>query len=117
MSHPSHNPALNPLGAPPAPLYHVRARALALETGFTEAGLVSLPYPETERDATRFSGWIGAGRAATMRYLERVAEDGRLIRARVETPFPWARSAIVCFSSYASPSEPLSIDETLERND
>jgi epoxyqueuosine reductase len=117
MSHPSPNSPFSPSGELPAVFEPVRARALALEAGFTEAGFVSLPYPETERDATRFSGWIGAGRAATMRYLERVAEDGRLIRARVETPFPWARSAIVCFSSYAAPSEPLSIDETLERGD
>jgi len=117
MSHPNHNPAVNPLGASPPSPDPVRARSLALEAGFTEAGLVSLPYSESERDANRFSGWIGAGRAATMRYLERVAEDGRLIRARVETPFPWARSAIVCFSSYASPAEPLSIDETLQRKD
>ncbi|MGP8251392.1 MAG: tRNA epoxyqueuosine(34) reductase QueG [Terracidiphilus sp.] len=99
---------MNPSGDAPVTLERGRARAFALEAGFTEAGLVSLPYPETERDASRFSGWIGAGRAATMRYLERVAEDGRLIRARVETPFPWARSAIVSFSSYASTSEPLS---------
>jgi epoxyqueuosine reductase len=81
---------------------------LALEAGFTEAGVVSLPHPQAERDAARFSGWIGAGRSATMRYLQRVAEDGRLVRASVETPFPWARSAIVCFSSYAFHSEPLS---------
>ena len=99
---------MNPSGDAPTAFEPVRARVLALDAGFTEAGLVALPYPETERDALRFSGWIDAGRAATMRYLERVAEDGRLIRARVETPFPWAHSAIVCFASYASPSEPLS---------
>ena len=93
------------------------ARTLALEAGFSEAGIVAIPYTETERDASRFSAWIGAGGAATMRYLQRVAEDGRLIRARVETPFPWARSAIVCFSSYANPSEPLSIDVTHEQSD
>ncbi|MGD0914133.1 MAG: QueG-associated DUF1730 domain-containing protein, partial [Terracidiphilus sp.] len=114
MPQPSPNPDVNPSGGARVTLEPVRARALALEAGFTEAGLVMLPYPETERDASRFSGWIGAGRAATMRYLERVAEDGRLIRARVETPFPWARSAIVCFASYASPSEPLSTDRTHE---
>jgi epoxyqueuosine reductase len=79
--------------------------------------MVALPYPEAERDASRFAGWIGAGRAATMRYLERVAEDGRLIRARVETPFPWARSAIVCFASYANPASPCSIDRTHEQED
>jgi len=109
VSHSNPNPPVNPWGEPPGAFEPGHARALALEAGFTEAGHVSLPYPEAERDASRFSGWIGAGRAATMRYLERVAEDGHLIRARVETPFPWARSAIVCFSSYASHSEPLSI--------
>jgi epoxyqueuosine reductase len=117
MSHPDPNPPLNPSGHPAAALDPVRTHALALEAGFTEAGLVSLPYPDTERDASRFSHWIGAGRAATMRYLQRVAEDGRLIRARVETPFPWARSAVVCFASYAAPSEPLSTDETVVQED
>ena len=76
---------------------------------------MALPYPEAERDANRFTGWIDAGRAATMRYLERVAEDGRPIRSRVEIPFPWARSAIVCFASYANPSAPRSIDSTREQ--
>jgi epoxyqueuosine reductase len=37
-----------------------------------------------------------------MRYLERANEEGRLMRARVGTAFPWARSAIVCFQSYES---------------
>jgi len=103
------NPAQNPSALPSPGLDPNHARALALQAGFSEAGLVALPYPEAERDASRFSAWIGAGRAATMRYLERVVEDGRLIRARVETPFPWARSAIVCFAGYANPSAPLSI--------
>lgn len=35
-----------------------------------------------------------------MAYLTRADEDGRLVRARVDTPFPWAHSAIVCFASY-----------------
>ena len=108
MPHSTPNPPQNPSAPPPPGLDPSHARALALQSGFSEAGLVALPYPEAERDASRFSAWIGAGRAATMRYLERVAEDGRLIRARVETPFPWTRSAIVCFSSYANPSAPLS---------
>jgi epoxyqueuosine reductase len=115
VSHPTPNP--NPSSPARSGIDPSRARALALDAGFTEAGLVALPYPESERDADRFSSWIGAGRAASMRYLERVAEDGRLIRARVETPFPWARSAIVCFASYASPSEPLSTDTTLDQGD
>lgn len=43
-----------------------------------------------------------------MRYLERTNDDNELVRARVATPFPWARSAIVCFASYNS-SHPRSI--------
>jgi epoxyqueuosine reductase len=43
-----------------------------------------------------------------MRYLERRGEDGQLLRARVGTPFPWARSAVVCFAGYQS-GQPLSI--------
>jgi epoxyqueuosine reductase len=35
-----------------------------------------------------------------MQYLERKNESGDLVRARVATPFEWARSAIVCFASY-----------------
>jgi len=35
------------------------------------------------RDATRFEEWVKAGRAGTMRYLERTGEDGRLLRSRV----------------------------------
>jgi epoxyqueuosine reductase len=75
---------------------------LALEAGFDEAGLVGLPYAEEARDAHRFREWIGAGRAGTMRYLERTDEDGCLVRERTALPFPWARSAIVCFCLYRS---------------
>ena len=48
-----------------------QARALALSAGFAEAGLVALPYANEERDAERFTDWVRAGRAGTMRYLER----------------------------------------------
>jgi len=77
-----------------------QARALALEAGFQEAGLVALPYEGEARDAKRFREWVAAGRAGTMRYLKRAAEDGQMLRERVAIPFPWARSAIVCFASY-----------------
>jgi len=86
------------------------ARELALAAGFTDAGLVALPYAHEERDARRFTGWIAAGRAGTMRYLERKAENGDLARSRASVPFPWARSAVVCFASYNSRS-PLSTDQ------
>lgn len=78
------------------------ARTLALEAGFTEAGLVALPHAHDQRDASRFAQWVRAGRAGTMRYLERIADDGQLIRARVAVPFPWAQSALLCFAGYDS---------------
>jgi epoxyqueuosine reductase len=78
-------------------------RSCALESGFTEAGLVALPYAEQARDASRFKAWIDAGHAGSMAYLKRTSEaDRELIRARVDTPFPWARSAIVCLANYNS---------------
>jgi epoxyqueuosine reductase len=84
------------------------ARALALEAGFTEAGLVALPHEKEDLDAERFQQWVRDGYAGTMRYLERVDESGRLVRSRVEVPFPWARSAVVCYANY-NDSEPRSI--------
>ena len=83
------------------------ARSMAIETGFTEAGLVALPHAEEARGASRFAQWIEAGRAGTMGYLKRTTEDEQLVRARVGIPFPWARSAVVCFASYQV-AEPLS---------
>jgi epoxyqueuosine reductase len=85
------------------------ARSMALAAGFAEAGLVALPYAAEERDAKRFADWIGAGRAGTMGYLERRVEKGELTRSRMSVPFPWARSALVCFASYNSRA-PLSTD-------
>jgi epoxyqueuosine reductase len=90
-------------------------RAWALEAGFTEAGLVALPHANEERDAERFEQWVGKGRAGTMSYLERGGEDGKLSRSRVAIPFPWARSAVICFASYNS-DEPRSIDPAGEES-
>jgi epoxyqueuosine reductase len=44
-----------------------------------------------------------------MHYLERIGEDGQLLRAQVRNPFPWARSAIICFAGYHS-AQPRSTD-------
>jgi epoxyqueuosine reductase len=88
-------------------------RALALETGFTEASLVELPHANQELDATRFEEWVQAGHAGTMRYLERKDESGRLMRARIGRPFPWAHSAVICFANYNSP-QPRSIEPAVE---
>jgi epoxyqueuosine reductase len=93
-------------------------RAMALEAGFAEAGMAPLPHLADDRDAARFEQWVQAGRAGTMHYLERTeltqnGEDGRLIRSSVGVPFPWARSAIVCFANYHS-AQPLSIEPPAE---
>lgn len=93
-----------------------RARDLALEAGFHEAGLVALPYEAEARDAKRFREWVAAGRAGTMGYLKRKADNGQLLRERAGVPFPWARSALVCFASYAFPSGPLSTQATERGN-
>src|SRR6185437_16835166 len=76
------------------------AQELAKACGFTMAGLVALPHREESRDANRCAEWVSAGHAGSMQYLSRVDDSGGLVRARVATPFPWARSAIVCFASY-----------------
>ena len=99
-----------------------KMRALALETGFTKAGLVVLPASNEQRDAVRFEDWVEAGRAGSMGYLKRRESEpggqpagnqaGRLVRSRVSIPFPWARSAVVCWANYSS-QEPLSIDSTV----
>jgi epoxyqueuosine reductase QueG len=86
-------------------------RALAKDAGFSDAGLVALPYAAEARDARRFREWVGKGRAGTMHYLERRTENGELARERVAAPFPWARSAIVCFASYGTQA-PLSTESS-----
>lgn len=77
-----------------------RARSLAIEAGFADAGVVALPFRGEREAGERFAAWIAAGRAGEMRYLERRDEAGRLLREQVRIPFPWARSAVVCFASY-----------------
>ncbi len=84
-------------------------RAIASEAGFSEAGLIALPHPNDERDADRFTAWVRAGRGGTMQYLSRLNEEQQLARARVATPFPWARSAVVCLASYHN-AQPKSTD-------
>jgi epoxyqueuosine reductase len=88
-------------------------RALAIESGFTQAGLVSVPHEHDERDAERFAEWVAEGRAGTMGYLQRKDESGRLLRSQVAVPFPWARSAIVCFANYNS-AQPRSTEPAAE---
>src|ERR1700677_147396 len=91
-------------------LVRERVRALAQEAGFAESGVVALPHTAEDRDGTRFEQWVREGRAGTMHYLERVDQSGRLVRSRVSVPFPWARSAVVCFANYNS-AQPRSIEQ------
>ncbi len=53
-----------------------------------------------QRDATRFSDWVEAGRAGEMEYLKRRDENGVLLRSGVRAAIPWARSVIVCALNY-----------------
>ena len=99
-----------------ASISRAQARALALEAGFAEAGLVALPHADEARDAARFEEWVRAGRAGTMRYLERGEPEGkaaRLVRSRVAIPFPWARSVLVCMANYNS-RQPRSTEPAAE---
>jgi epoxyqueuosine reductase len=75
-------------------------RDWALEVGFAEAGVVALPYAHEDRDGARFAEWLGQDRAGSMAWLARANEMGELLRKRVETPFPWARSVVVCWAPY-----------------
>jgi epoxyqueuosine reductase len=90
-------------------LSRAEVRSFAVDAGFDEAGLVALPYGESLRDAVRYEEWVRAGRAGSMQYLERTGDEGKLVRARVATPFPWARSAIVCLALYNT-AQPRSTD-------
>jgi len=102
-------PSPNPVPILTRELVH----ALGLEAGFAEAGLVAIPHWNEDRNAQRFEEWVQAGRAGTMGYLERTDDDGRLLRARVGVPFPWARSVSVCFASYEN-AHPRSTDAAPE---
>jgi epoxyqueuosine reductase len=88
-------------------------RAQALEAGLAEAGLTALPYASQEQNAERFEAWARTGRSGTMNYLKRTNEAGQLLRSRVEIPFPWARSAVVCWASY-NRRQPHSTDPAAE---
>lgn len=89
-----------------------RVEALARAAGFTTAGIAAVPEPgspEDQEERGRFAGWIEAGRAGEMQYLQRRDEAGRLLRSSVRVVFPWARSVIVCAANYNS-AQPRSID-------
>ena len=88
------------------------AREFALEAGFTEASLVALPHPNQLRDADRFEAFTDAGHAGSMEWLTHPTTDGKPLRANPATPFPWAKSALICLANYKS-AQPGSIDPAL----
>ena len=100
---------LPPATPPKECLSQAQVASLARRSGFTEAGAIGVPYPNSALDAERFSEFIDAGYAGTMQYLSRRNEEGTLVRGRVTVPFPWARSIIVCLAGYNS-AAPLSTE-------
>lgn len=85
---------------------------LALQAGFSAAGIAAVPEPGSPADAeerARFDAWIEDGRAGEMEYLKRRDEAGTLLRSAVRVALPWARSVIVCAANYNS-AQPRSTD-------
>jgi len=85
-----------------------RARA----AGFDLAGVASVPEPgsaELNEAAQRFAGWVAAGHAGEMDYLQRADDAGHLVRGDLRRAMPWARSVIVCALNYNAQA-PLSVD-------
>jgi hypothetical protein len=52
--------------------YTDEIRALAVNSGFAEAGVVALPHVNEGRDAARLAAFIDENRAGTMQYLKRI---------------------------------------------
>ncbi|HVJ07629.1 MAG TPA: tRNA epoxyqueuosine(34) reductase QueG [Acidisarcina sp.] len=77
--------------------------ALAIEAGFSAAGIAAVPAigsEEHERDAARCEEWIASGASGEMEYLQRRNPEGQLLRSSLRNAFPWARSVIVCVTNY-----------------
>jgi len=69
----------------------------ATDAGFELAGIAPAgDVPELEH----FPGWIAAGRAGEMKYMEARDQHGRLKRASLSHVAPWARSVVVCAINY-----------------
>jgi len=92
-----------------------RLRTVALEAGFSAAGVARVPQaeePRTSEEADRFADWVEAGYAGEMGYLQRRDEAGRLVRGALHRAMPWARSVVVCAWNYNA-SGPRSIEDAL----
>jgi epoxyqueuosine reductase len=81
-------------------------KTAARDAGFDLAGIA--PVAEFS-ELAHFPGWIAAGHAGEMKYLESRNECGELRRASVKSAFPWARSVIVCAVNYNT-AHPYSTD-------
>jgi epoxyqueuosine reductase len=85
----------------------VRAKALALETGFDLAGIASAAAPA---HLDFFRAWIARGHAGEMAYLTSQAER----RSDLHAAFPWAR-AVVCVGLQYDTPQPYSTDARRDR--
>jgi epoxyqueuosine reductase len=81
--------------------------ALALEAGFSKAGIAPIPppgepadHPELGHLEPYFETWVERGYAGEMEYLKRRDQDNRLLRSSLRVAVPWARSVIVCAANY-----------------
>jgi len=80
----------------------------ARDAGFELAGIA--PVRELP-ELNRFPGWIEAGHAGEMKYLEARDDSGQLKRASLQSAAPWARSVVVCAINYNT-AEPYSTEFT-----
>jgi epoxyqueuosine reductase len=69
----------------------------ARDAGFELAGIA--PVRDFD-ELAYFPGWIEAGHAGDMKYLEARDEAGRLKRSSLCVAAPWARSVVVCAINY-----------------
>ncbi len=81
---------------------------LAERHGFDRAGVAALD-PDRGNENDYLEHWIDAGYAGEMDYLKRRNDTGTLLRSHVNAALPWARSVLVCASSYNAPG-PQSLD-------
>lgn len=97
-------------------LSSVLVNALAVEAGFSLAGVTAVPEAGSERsreESGRFEQWIAAGAAGEMEYLKRRNAGGELVRSGLRAAFPWVKSVVVCAANYNT-AQPHSVDPAPE---
>jgi epoxyqueuosine reductase len=86
-------------GGLPVSVLAGEVKRLAREVGFDLAGISGVAdTPEHEF----LPGWLAAGRAGEMSYLQARNQAGELKRASLANAAPWAHSVIVCALNYNS---------------